>query len=145
MKNNTKCAFYLIFWVLISIPSILLFSYYYDLGILHVLVFFLLPVILASLVKLDLADYDLKIKLSGSLVLAGEFVKFITRYLAVKLGLAPLKCLYYNWFDFSAPVIKQLVYIADYVVHLGIKFVLFYSALTFAAFLQKKLRLWLHN
>lgn len=145
MKNNIKFALYLMLWILISIPSILISSYYYDLGILQVLVFFLLPVILASLVKLNLADYNLKIKLSGSLVLAGEFVKFITRYLAVKLGLAPLKCFYYNWFDFSTPVIKQLIYIADYLMYLGIKFVLFYSALTLAAFLQKKLRLWLHN
>lgn len=145
MKNKIKCALYLTFWTLISIPSILIFSYYYDLGIIHVLVFFLLPVILASVFKLDFNNYDLKTKLSGSLVIANELVKFITRYLAVELGLAPLKCFYYNWFNFSAPALKQLVYIADYVLYLSIKFVLFYSSLTLAAFIQKKLKLRIRN
>jgi hypothetical protein len=130
---------YILLWSLFSVASTLTLRHYYDLEIVQVIVFFLLPMLLAYLVKLDLNEDELKIKLSFGLVVATQITKFITRYVAVKLGLAPLGYLYHNWFDFHAPVIKQLVYAADLIGFLAIKFALFYSALTLAGFLQKKL------
>lgn len=140
MKLTSKFFMYILLWILFSAPSTLFFSHYYDLELVQVIIFFLLPTLLAYIVKLNLNNDDLKIKLSFGLVIASQLTKLITRFVAIKLGLAPIGYLYHNWFDFYAPVSKQLVYAADFIGFLAIKFALFYSALTLAGFLQKKIK-----